>query len=424
MPGTAVRATGIVCAAVWMLAATAGLAQNSSAADERSGVSRPDPTPITIDADDATPAASVAPAKPSAAVPAASTSETVYGPYVPYKGPATAASSKDTTNAKAFDPDANIVTEATAGQADRRVLGKANADDGIVTYVPSRSGEIPEGTLVKARLREALSTLTTQPGTKFTAEVCEPVMRDGKVIVPIGSMMEGRVTWVRGGKRVGGAAAIHLEPRTVTLPDGAQYVLRARAIDTDRWDTTNVDSEGTILKKDHGKRTAATITLSGWQRYGRGRDYGRTSRRSDWRGSRRWCQHGGVAEAGSSGGTTEEPGRGIQPDRTDERDAGECDSRVGKDGRGWWRVIADFVLSRRKTKAAQKIERPFFCSGRFEISWVVSQIASGGWLDRATATFRAAINLLTLKPYQTRQRTMNIVSDKGMKRKTIPDPAL
>ena len=93
-------------------------------------------------------------------------------------------------------------------------------DAGIVTYVPSRPGEIPEGTLVKVRLREDLSTLTTRPGTKFRAEVSEPVMRDGRVIVPVGSLLEGRVTWVRGGKRIGGPAAIHLEPRTVTLPDG------------------------------------------------------------------------------------------------------------------------------------------------------------------------------------------------------------
>ncbi len=262
MPGTALRATGIVCAAVWMLAATAGLAQNSSATDERSGVARPDSAPITVD--DAATAPATPAAKPSAAVPAASTQE-VYGPYVPYKGPATTASSTDATGALAFDPDANIVTEATAGQSERRLLngtGKANADDGIVTYVPSQPGEIPDGTLVKVKLREELSTLTTRPGTKFTAEVNEPVMRDGRVIVPVGSMMEGRVTWVRGGKRIGGPAAIHLEPRTVTLPDGAQYVLRARAIDTDRWDSTNVDSEGTILKKEHGKRTAAMMSLS------------------------------------------------------------------------------------------------------------------------------------------------------------------
>jgi hypothetical protein len=155
--------------------------------------------------------------------------------------------------ARAFDPDANIVTEATAGQDGRRLLAaptdKTDNDAGVVTYVASRPGEVPEGALIKVRLREDLSTVTTKPGTKFTADVSEPVMRDGRVIVPVGSLLEGRVTWVRGGKRIGGPAAIHLEPRTVTLPDGMQYVLRAQAIDTDRWDSMKVDSEGTIERK-------------------------------------------------------------------------------------------------------------------------------------------------------------------------------
>ena len=241
--------TGIACAAVWMLAATAGVAQS---ADGRSGVARPDSAPITVDAGDATAPVTTAPAKPSAAIPATAPTQEVYGPYVPYTGPATAAANTQTS-----DPDAHIAGDATA----RRAL-KSDPDDGIVTYVPSRPGEIPEGSLVKVKLREELSTLTTKPGEKFTAEVSEPVMRDGRVIVPVGSMMEGRVTWVRGGKRIGGPAAIHLEPRTLTLPDGAQYVLRARAIDTDRWDSTKVDSEGTITKKEHGKRTAAMMSLS------------------------------------------------------------------------------------------------------------------------------------------------------------------
>jgi len=260
-------AAGMVCAAAWMFAATSGLAQ------ERTGVSRPDPTPITADSGDAvsadTPAATPA-AKPSAAIPATGAAATVYGPYVPYRAPG--ADRSNTGDAQSFDPDANIVTEATAGRADRRLLSdpgmaKGDADPGdldrgIVTYVPSRPGEIPEGSLVRVRLREALSTLSTRPGTKFTAEVSEPVMRDGRVIVPAGSTMEGRVTWVRGGKRIGGAAAIHLEPRTVTLPDGAQYVLRARAIDTDRWDAMKVDDEGTILRRENRKRNLGVLTLT------------------------------------------------------------------------------------------------------------------------------------------------------------------
>jgi hypothetical protein len=263
-PAGRLMTSAATCIAVSMLAASAGLAQSSEGA-QRTGVSRPSQAAITVDPSDAAappPPASV-PAKPSAAVPAAAP-ETVYGPYVPYGGAPTPAA-----GTTAFDPDANIVTEETAGRADRRLLSvptdtaaKGDIDAGIVTSVPSRPGEIPDGTLVRARLREPLSTLTTRPGAKFTAEVSEPVMRNGHVIVPVGSVLEGRVTFVRGGKRIGGPAEIHLDPRTVTLPDGAQYFLRARVIDTDRWNTTKVDSEGTILRRDFGKGTVAAMSLT------------------------------------------------------------------------------------------------------------------------------------------------------------------
>jgi hypothetical protein len=261
-----VKAAGMVCvAAAWMLAAMPVVAQDSP----RTGVAHPSSAPITEDSVDATTSTPAPAAKPSAAVPATAptSSETVYGPYVPYHPAGAADNSAATTNGdvKAFDPDANIVTAATAGQAERRLLNEpANSDEdaGIVTQVPSKPGEIHEGALVKVKLREELSTLTTRPGTKFTAEVTEPMMRDGQVVVPVGSIMEGRVTWVRGGKRIGGSAAIHLEPRTVTLPDGAQYVLRARAIDTNSWENTKVDSEGTIMRSENTKRNLGVMGLT------------------------------------------------------------------------------------------------------------------------------------------------------------------
>ena len=140
-----------------------------------SGVSHPDQAPIAVDSEDAAPAP--APAKPSAAIPAPA-SETVYGSYVPYRAPGTADQSSAQSSA-AFDPDANIVTEATAGSDGRRPLtSRDDPDAGIVTRVPSQPGEVPDGTLVRAKLREDLSTLTTKPGTRFTAEVTEPVMHE------------------------------------------------------------------------------------------------------------------------------------------------------------------------------------------------------------------------------------------------------
>ena len=247
-------------AAGWMVAVAPGMAQ-----DARTGVSLPDSAGI-VASPEAGSSASAPAAKPSAAVPAATTAPAiVYGPYVPYRPNGGTASAKDSA---AFDPDANIVTEQTAGRADRRALSgatdasAADPDAGIVTYVPSQPGEVPDGTLVKVKLREELSTLTTKPGTRFSAEVSEPVMRDGRVVVPEGSMLEGRVTWVRGGRRIGGQAAIHLEPESVMLPDGSQYVVRARAIDTDTWQTTRVDREGTIMRRDHAKATLGAMGLA------------------------------------------------------------------------------------------------------------------------------------------------------------------
>lgn len=267
-----VLVAALVCVGVGcMLSVAPAFAQ-----DERTGVSHP-PSPATITANDddsgvaasspSAAATSLPATKPSAAIPETDSSQIVYGPYVPYRAPGTPAVAAESSAVS--NPDANIVTAATAGNDDRMLqsatnsaAAKADPDAGIVTHVFSRPGEIPEGTLVKARLREYLSTLTTKAGTKFTAEVTEPVMRDGVVIVPAGSVLDGWVTWVRGGKRIGGAAAIHLEPRTITLPDGTQDFLHARVIDTDRWDSTKVDDEGTILRRDTGKKTIAAMSLA------------------------------------------------------------------------------------------------------------------------------------------------------------------
>jgi hypothetical protein len=231
----------IFAKSVWMAAACVLVATPGLAQSERVGTSKP--VPVTMTSQDEVDAQSVAPvttpvAKPSAAVPATTTE--VFAPYNP----------------------ATDVRRPLTGPTSVDVKVAGDPDAGIVTYVPSLPGEIPDGTLMRVKLREALSTLTTKPGSHFSAEVSEPVMRDGRVVVPVGSVLEGRVTYVRGGKRVSGGAAIHLEPKTVTMPDGTQYTLHARVIDTNSWDNTKVDSEGTIMRRGDGKRMAGVMGLT------------------------------------------------------------------------------------------------------------------------------------------------------------------
>ena len=262
-PGTAIRSAGVIClAAAWMLASLPLQAQEEGPQALPSGVSHPSTAPITSDAND-TAGSPLPGTKPSAAIPAPAPASppVVYGPYVPYHAPGTV--EQTAAPAAPFDPDASIVTSVSTPQTTRRPLNDANdADADIVTYVPSVPGEIPDGTLVRATLNQDLSTLTTRPGAKFSAALSQPVMHDGQVVIPAGSVMEGRVTWLRSGKRLGASAAIHLEPRIIVLPDGSQYVLRARVIDTSSWENTKVDDEGTIMRRDHSKKTATAIGLS------------------------------------------------------------------------------------------------------------------------------------------------------------------
>jgi hypothetical protein len=225
-----------ITTAALVLAAVPTFAQNGM-----TGVSSPEPAPISTTGDSAATPALTPRVKPNAGTPAvapASPGTVVYGPYVPYGDVAGASS---TASAKVMPP--------------------GNPDAMVVTSVPEREGELREGTLLKTQILQNLSTKTTLEGTKFTAQLTEAIERNGRVIIPVGSILEGRVTEVHGGRRITGAAALHLETRDITLPDGTHYVVHAQLIDTGKSEF-RVTSEGTLKRKDHTKETLAVMSLT------------------------------------------------------------------------------------------------------------------------------------------------------------------
>jgi hypothetical protein len=225
------------------------LAAAAPAMAQNTGVSNPPPAMIETTPDDApTP---VLHPKPSAAMPAqpAAQSQPQYQPY----RPAPAAHSYQA--APADDPDGDVVTTAPPPHTE-------DYDAGVVTDVPSRPNEVPPGTLLRTRIQQTISTANTPVYAPFTATVVAPMEREGRVIVPIGSVVHGRVTQIRGGRRISGAAAIHLLPESVTLPDGTMYTLHAQVADTDQYNATRVDEEGTILRRDHPLSTLAAMSMT------------------------------------------------------------------------------------------------------------------------------------------------------------------
>jgi hypothetical protein len=222
-----------ITTAALVLAAVPTLAQKSM-----TGVSNPEPATISTTGDNAATPQLTPRVKPSAGTPAAapaSTGAVVYGPYVPYGGAATGSSTK--------------------------LVSTDDQDAMIVTSVPEREGELREGTLLKTQIMQNLSTKTTLEGTRFTAQLTEAIERNGRVIIPVGSMLEGRVTEVHGGRRISGAAALHLETQDITLPDGTHYVVHAQLIDTGKSEF-KVTGEGTLKRKDHAKETLAVMSLT------------------------------------------------------------------------------------------------------------------------------------------------------------------
>ncbi|MGI4853475.1 MAG: hypothetical protein ACRYF4_05415 [Janthinobacterium lividum] len=171
-------------------------------------------------------------AKPSAAIPIADPTTEVYQPYRPEV-------SLHTRGAEPVDPDAGIVTE-----------------------VPRHPNELAAGTALRMRLRTAIDTELTRSNTPFTGDLTENVTSEGRVILPVGSTVEGTITQVRGGRRIRGAALIHLQAQAVLLPDGTRIPLHAEVIDTDQFAHTRVDEEGNILRKDHVGATLAAMSLT------------------------------------------------------------------------------------------------------------------------------------------------------------------
>ncbi len=151
--------------------------------------------------------------------------------------------------------DADIVTTPeTQEQAD---------DSGIVLSVPSAPNQLPEGTTLMVSLNQSLSTSTTQPGTIFSARLLAPVMKNNRIVIPVGSTITGRVTSVSEGRRITGGASIRLRPDEVVLPDGTRYFLHAEVYDLGDTRKVKTGKEGTVVNVAHGKRTFAEASLLG-----------------------------------------------------------------------------------------------------------------------------------------------------------------
>ena len=124
-------------------------------------------------------------------------------------------------------------------------LREADPDGDIVHPVHARPGELLEGVTIRVKLLDRISSAETEKNEPFRGKVASDVLQDGKVLIPAGAEIEGRVTAVSSGEHLGGHGSFRLKPEAVVLPDGTRYQLRAEVTGTPG-SKTRVGSEGTI----------------------------------------------------------------------------------------------------------------------------------------------------------------------------------
>ena len=259
----------LLASALLLPAGFAAHAQQSN--DSMTGTSHPEALNDTIESSDAPKPQKPSPAVPAVAPTQAAKSDEVYTDrYVPYKPAGVDPTATPTptlqTHTDHYTPGSNggYVPRGTAVDSSKYV--ESDPRSGVVTTVELGPNDLPVGTRIQAALNNTISTKTTAAGTRFAAEVKQPVMREGRVIIPAGTVINGRVTQSHGGRRISGASAIRLQPDTIILPNRAVYRLNAEVTELDHFSASHVNREG-VITNTHDNRVAlgagAVTTTSG-----------------------------------------------------------------------------------------------------------------------------------------------------------------
>ncbi|MBZ5573811.1 MAG: hypothetical protein LAO09_18250 [Acidobacteriia bacterium] len=132
---------------------------------------------------------------------------------------------------------------------------------------PSSELSIPAGTKVPIALKHAISTKGTRDGDAVYAETTFPVVVNGRVLVPAGTYVQGRISHIQQAGRIKGRAEVLMHFTTLIYPSGYTVLLPGAIENAPGVDKTKVkDQEGTITadsRKAEKIGTVASTAASG-----------------------------------------------------------------------------------------------------------------------------------------------------------------
>jgi hypothetical protein len=147
--------------------------------------------------------------------------------------------------------DEGVVGVAPAPALNTRVR-TVDPDSDIVHPEPLPPGTLGEGTQIRIRLLNEISSSFSEPGQAFRGRVASDVLQDGQIVIPAGAEINGRVAQVSTG-HFGGHGSILLQPETVTMENGSTFHLHVMVASTPG-SNLRVGSEGVITPGSRMKR--------------------------------------------------------------------------------------------------------------------------------------------------------------------------
>jgi type IV secretion system protein VirB10 len=132
--------------------------------------------------------------------------------------------------------------------------------------VPTTTGHpltIPSGTRVPIVLKHAISTKGTHEGDAVYAETTFPVVQDGRVLVPAGTYVQGRISHIQRAGHLKGRAEVLMHFSTLIYPSGYTVMLPGAVENAPGVDKSSVkDQEGTITQDSQAGQEVGTIASS------------------------------------------------------------------------------------------------------------------------------------------------------------------
>jgi hypothetical protein len=127
------------------------------------------------------------------------------------------------------------------------------------------AAEIPKGSHVLLQMVNSITTRTARAGDQVYMRTASPIGVSDRIVVPVGSYVQGVITSVERGGRVSGRAELSLRLDTLTLPAGRTLRFSGGLQSVDAQGSgQKTEDEGAIRQgPDHGRDAARILVTAG-----------------------------------------------------------------------------------------------------------------------------------------------------------------